>query len=168
MWLIPGIKNFRPTLSVHEPSRPSRLSPKNKLVKESLKQLARRTFVRTRSAWPSQSQAKTKVICSQLTKHGTAEPFHFLYSMGPISDVTILRRLCMWLILDMPCPCGAVAGNMFGRFQPEPSQTKVICSQLTKQPGTAQPFHFLHMGPMSDVNIDCSISQIGRGGNPIG
>jgi hypothetical protein len=24
------------------------------------------------------------------------------------------------------------------------------------------------MGPMSDVNIDCSISQIGRGGNPIG
>jgi hypothetical protein len=32
----------------------------------------------------------------------------------------------------------------------EPSQNKDVCSQHTKY-GTAEPFHFLHMGPMSDV-----------------
>jgi hypothetical protein len=32
------------------------------------------------------------------------------------------------------------------------TKTKVVCSQHTKQ-GTAEPFHFLHMGPMSDVKM---------------
>ena len=41
----------------------------------------------------SQSQAKTKFVHGQHSKHGTAEPFHFLH-MGPMSDVTMLRRLC--------------------------------------------------------------------------
>jgi hypothetical protein len=41
----------------------------------------------------SQSQAKTKVVCSQHTKQGTAEPFHFLH-IGPMSDGTMLGRLC--------------------------------------------------------------------------
>jgi hypothetical protein len=44
----------------------------------------------------SHSQAKTKVIYSQHTKHVTVtgEPFHFLH-MGPVSDVTMWRRLCV-------------------------------------------------------------------------
>jgi hypothetical protein len=42
----------------------------------------------------SQSQAKTKLIYSQNTKHGPAEPFHLL-NMGPMSDVVILRGLCV-------------------------------------------------------------------------
>jgi hypothetical protein len=42
----------------------------------------------------SQSQAKTKVVCGQNTKQVTDEPFHFLH-MGPMSDVTILGRLCV-------------------------------------------------------------------------
>jgi hypothetical protein len=39
----------------------------------------------------SQSQSKTKVVCIQHTKYGTAEPFHFLH-MDPMSDITMWRR----------------------------------------------------------------------------
>jgi hypothetical protein len=35
-----------------------------------------------------------KIVCNQHTKHGTAEPFHFFH-MGPMSDVTMLRGLCL-------------------------------------------------------------------------
>jgi hypothetical protein len=40
----------------------------------------------------SQIQAKTKVVCSQHMKQGTAESFHFL-NVGPMSDETMLGRL---------------------------------------------------------------------------
>jgi hypothetical protein len=33
-------------------------------------------------------------VCSQYTKHGPAEPFYFLH-IGPMSDVTVSRRLCV-------------------------------------------------------------------------
>jgi hypothetical protein len=39
----------------------------------------------------SQSPAKTNKVYSQHTKHGTAEPFHFLH-MSPMSDITMWRR----------------------------------------------------------------------------
>jgi uncharacterized protein YuzB (UPF0349 family) len=42
----------------------------------------------------SQSHAKNKVVCLKNLKHCTAEPFHFLH-MDPMSDVTILGRLCV-------------------------------------------------------------------------
>jgi hypothetical protein len=55
------------------------------------------------------------------------------------------------MILVMPHPCGTGAGQKFGRFQPEPSQKHAgIYSQNTKH-GTAEPFHLLHMAPMSAV-----------------
>jgi hypothetical protein len=46
--------------------------------------------------WQISATAKQnhKIVCSQHTKHGTAEPFHFFH-MGPMSDVTMLRRLCL-------------------------------------------------------------------------
>jgi hypothetical protein len=37
----------------------------------------------------SQSLAKTKVVCSQNTKHTTAGSFHFLHA-SPLRDVTML------------------------------------------------------------------------------
>jgi hypothetical protein len=37
----------------------------------------------------SQSEAKTKVVCSQHSKETTAGPFQFL-CMGPMSDVVML------------------------------------------------------------------------------
>jgi hypothetical protein len=37
----------------------------------------------------SRAKTKTKAVCSQNTKHGTAEPFH-LFHMGPMSDITVL------------------------------------------------------------------------------
>jgi hypothetical protein len=46
----------------------------------------------------SQSQANTRVVCTQHTKHGTAEPFH-LFHMGPMSDVTmVVKALCGWFL----------------------------------------------------------------------
>jgi hypothetical protein len=42
------------------------------------------------------------------------------------------------------------AGDKFGRFHSEPSKNNVVCSQHTKKT-TDEPFHFLHMGPMSDA-----------------
>jgi hypothetical protein len=69
-----------------------------------------------------QSQAKTKVVCTQHTKHGTAEPFHFIH-MGPMSDDTMLRRPCV-AYLEAPCPCGTVAGQnvwqISARAKPKP------------------------------------------------
>jgi hypothetical protein len=42
-----------------------------------------------------QSQAETKILCSQHTKHGTAGgPFHPLH-MGTMSDAAVSRRLCV-------------------------------------------------------------------------
>jgi hypothetical protein len=42
----------------------------------------------------TQSQAKITIVCGQHTKHDTAEPFHII-QMGPIFDVTMLKRLCV-------------------------------------------------------------------------
>jgi hypothetical protein len=65
----------------------------------------------------------------------------------------LCHESCVWLILDMSCPLGAVAVRKCGRFQPEPiAKTKVVCSQNTKHT-TAGPFHLLHMGPLSDVTM---------------
>jgi hypothetical protein len=96
-------------------------------------------------AYFSQSQAKSKVVCGQNTKHGTAEPFHFLH-MGPMSDVTMLGRLCVSDFGHAMSVWHCYAGETFG------AKSKVVCGQNTKH-GTAEPFHFLHMGPMSDVTM---------------
>jgi hypothetical protein len=37
-------------------------------------------------------------------------------------------------------------------FSQSQAKTKVVCGQHTKET-SAGPFHFLHMGPMSDVVI---------------
>jgi hypothetical protein len=42
----------------------------------------------------SQSQAKTKLVNSQNTKHGPAEPFHLIH-MGSMSAVDMFRGLCV-------------------------------------------------------------------------
>ena len=71
----------------------------------------------------SQSQAKTKVVCSQCTMQTTARPFHFLH-MGPMSDVDML---CMLWVADFGHDMTSwhcVACQKFGRFQPEPSQNQ--------------------------------------------
>jgi hypothetical protein len=58
----------------------------------------------------SQSEAKTKVDCSQHSKETTAGSFNFLH-MGSVtmSDVLPCYKGSVWLILDMPCPLGTVA-----------------------------------------------------------
>jgi hypothetical protein len=78
--------------------------------------------------------------------------FHFLH-MSPISDVTMSKRLCV-ADFGHVMPYGTVAGQKFGRFQPEPSQKPMlfVCDQHTKE-NTAGLFHFLHMSPMSDVTM---------------
>jgi hypothetical protein len=53
----------------------------------------------------SQSQAKTKDVCSQRTNETTAGPFNFLL-MGPMSMMLPCYEGSVWLILDMPCPLG--------------------------------------------------------------
>jgi hypothetical protein len=68
----------------------------------------------------SQNQANSKIVCSQHTKHGTAEPFHFRH-MGLMSDVTMLMRLCVADFGHAMCSCHC-RRQKFGRFQPEPSQ----------------------------------------------
>jgi hypothetical protein len=72
----------------------------------------------------SQSPAKTKVSCSQHTKHGTAEPFHFLH-IGPMSDVTMSRKLCVADFgRDMPhwhcCLPKSKVWQISARAQPKP------------------------------------------------
>jgi hypothetical protein len=102
----------------------------------------------------SQSQAKTKIVCSQNTKYGTAEHFAFLH-MGPMTDVTMLGRLCVadfghaMVCFAFPCRWPKVALADSSQSQ---VKTKIVCCQNTKH-GTAEPFHFLHMGPMSDVTM---------------
>jgi hypothetical protein len=59
----------------------------------------------------------------------------------------------VWLIIDVPCPLDTVIAMAksladFSQFQAKTK--KVVCGQHTKET-TAGPFHFLHMGPMSDV-----------------
>jgi hypothetical protein len=77
----------------------------------------------------------------------TAGPFD-IFHMDPMSDVTMLCRLCVWLILDMPCPLGTVAGQSLADF----SQSQAKINQGCLQPErTAGPFDNLHMGPMSDL-----------------
>jgi hypothetical protein len=66
----------------------------------------------------SQSQAKTKVSCSQNTKHGTAEPFHFL-NTSPMSDVTMLRRLCVGDLGHAMC-VSLLLNKISARAKPKP------------------------------------------------
>jgi hypothetical protein len=42
----------------------------------------------------SKTKTKTKLVYSQNTKHGPAEPFHLLH-MAPMSAVEMLRGLCV-------------------------------------------------------------------------
>jgi hypothetical protein len=42
----------------------------------------------------SKTKTKTKLVYSQNTKHGTAEPYHLLH-MGPMSAVDMFRGLCV-------------------------------------------------------------------------
>jgi hypothetical protein len=93
----------------------------------------------------SQSQANTKIVCSQHTKHGTAEPFYFLH-MGPMKDFTLLRRLCVADFGHAMCSCHCRLPKVWqisARAKPIPR-----LFGHTKH-GTTEPFHFLHMGPMS-------------------
>jgi hypothetical protein len=70
----------------------------------------------------SQSQAKTKVVCSPSTPR---KPLlgHFISSIWVQWVILPCYEGCVWLMLDMPCPLGtAAAGQKFGRyfrFQPE-------------------------------------------------
>ncbi len=69
-----------------------------------------------------------------------------------MSDVTMLGGY-VWLFLDMLCPLGTVSlAKHLADFTQSQAKTKVVCSQHTKET-TAGPFHFLHMGPMSDVTM---------------
>jgi hypothetical protein len=59
----------------------------------------------------------------------------------------------VWLILDMPCLLGTAAvQNVLEISTTAKPNHKVVCSQHTKH-GTAEPFHFFHMDPMSDVTM---------------
>jgi hypothetical protein len=87
------------------------------------------------------TQAKTKIVCSQHTKHGTAEPFHFI-NMGPMNYGTMLRRLCV------TCHCRRQkVWQISARAKP----IARLFAVSTPSMEWLKPFHFLHMGPMSDV-----------------
>jgi hypothetical protein len=105
------------------------------------------------SLWQISATAKQnhKIVCSQHTKHGTAEPFHFFH-MGPMSDVTMLRRLCL-ADFGHAMSLGTGASHKVWQISATAKPNhKVVCSQHRKH-GTAEPFHFLHMDPMSDVTM---------------
>jgi hypothetical protein len=56
--------------------------------------------------------------------------------------------------MGMPCQHFTAAGQEFGGFQPaSQAKPKVVLSQQIKY-DQAEPFHFLHMGPMS-VMLQC-------------
>jgi hypothetical protein len=80
-----------------------------------------------------------KIVCSQQTKHGTAKPFHFLY-MGPMSDVTMLRRLCVTDFGHAMCLSGPLAKSL-ADFSQSQANSKIVCSQHTKH-GNAEPISF--------------------------
>jgi hypothetical protein len=102
----------------------------------------------------SHDQAKTKVVCLKYIKHCTAEPFHFLH-MGPMSDVSMMGRLYVadcWH--TMVCSALPLTKSLSKNSSVSHGQakTKVVCLKFIKH-CTAEPFHFLHMDPMSDVTM---------------
>jgi hypothetical protein len=69
----------------------------------------------------NQSTAKTKIVYSHHTNHGSAEPFHFLH-IGPMSDATMMRRLCVAYFGQFMSSFTAI-GQKFGKeFKPEHGQ----------------------------------------------
>jgi hypothetical protein len=59
----------------------------------------------------------------------------------------------VWLILGMPCQhCTATLAKNVADFSEGQAKTKVVSSQHSKH-GKAELFHFLHIGPMSDVTM---------------
>jgi hypothetical protein len=100
----------------------------------------------------SQSQAKTKIVCSQHTDHGTAEPFHFLH-MGPMSDVTMLRRLCVADFGHAMCSCHCHWPKVLQQISARAKPIARLFAASTPSVELLKPFHFLHMGPMSDVTM---------------
>jgi hypothetical protein len=67
----------------------------------------------------NQSTAKTKIVCSHHTNHGSAEPF---LHIGPMSDVTMMRWLCVAYFGQFMSSFTAI-GQKFGKeFKPEHGQ----------------------------------------------
>ena len=57
----------------------------------------------------------------------------------------IHKRRIMALVVAL-----SLAKSLADNFRQSQAKIKVVCSQHTKKT-TADPFHYLHMGPMSDV-----------------
>jgi hypothetical protein len=67
--------------------------------------------------------------------------------MGPMSDVTMMRRLCVADFGYAMCSCHCrwqKVWQISARAKPKP---RLFAAHTNHE--TAEPFHFLHMGPMS-------------------
>jgi hypothetical protein len=58
----------------------------------------------------SQSQAKPRLFAASTPSMALLKPLHFI-NMGPMSDVTMMKLLCVTDFGHVIC-----AGKMFGRF----------------------------------------------------
>jgi hypothetical protein len=83
----------------------------------------------------SHSQAKNQ--CCLFAASTPRKPLldQFISSYGSNDEwfyMLLCYKVSVWVILDMSCPVGTVAGKKFGRFQPELSQ-KQPCLQPAHQ-----------------------------------
>jgi hypothetical protein len=73
------------------------------------------------------------------TKHGTAEPFHFFH-MGPMSDVTMLRRLCLADFGHAMSPWHWRWPKYLAHFSPSQAKSRLFAAST---PSMALPNNFI-------------------------
>jgi hypothetical protein len=96
-------------------------------------------------------QAKSGGVSSHNTSSNAAEPFHVLH-MDPISDVSMCNQLLVaHLCLPMLC-FGLRLGTVWQVCSKSKPKLMVFPAKMPHQ-NDAEPFHVLHMDPMSDVSM---------------
>ena len=99
-------------------------------------------------------QNQLRLFAASTHRKPPLEHYNFISSISVQWVMLPCYEGYVWLILDMPCSLGIVAGQRFGRFQPEPSQNQ-DCLQPAQT--TAGPFDIFHMDPISDVTMLCRL-----------